>query len=306
MMTVIHQTADQLADEAAGDNRLIAWLLARKVRAKMAGQKIAAFDAAVETAGISDREPNYIARAEAAVDAAIERYDPDITGMVDPKTGAVTVSGEDLGVPVKDTALEERIAKTLRDALGGLDLPEETMKAVEPMLAGNAIHAARVNYCMAVRARVFDAARKKQQALLPQAMSTKVQAKVMAIRTPLKMGGPPSQAERALIQRAAMKRTRKIMMTSLHRTADTVAVGAAKDEGLVAASLAKAIRAKLPAEKATAFDAALKAAGVADDETDYLAQAEEQTASIIETYDLDLSGIVDPNTGKVIVKDGGP
>jgi hypothetical protein len=272
----------------------------------MAGQKIAAFDAAVETAGISDREPNYIARAEAAVDAAIERYDPDITGMVDPKTGAITISGEELGVPVKDAALEERIAKTLRDALGALALPKQTMETVEPMLTGNAIHAARVTYCMAVRARVFDAARKKQQVLLPQKMSTKVQAKVMAIRTPLKMGGPPSQAERALIQRAAMKRTRKTMMTSLHRTADTVAVGAAKDERLVTASLAKAIRAKLPADKAAAFDAALKDAGITDDEAAYLAQAEERIAAIIETYDPDLSGIVDPNTGKVIVKDGGP
>jgi len=303
MMNVMHETADQLADTAAQDNLLIAWVLAGNVRAKLAGEKSAAFDAAVKAAGITDREPDYIAKAEANVEAAIKKYDPDITGIIDPKTGAVTVDGEELGVPIKDKALEERIAKALRAVLAGLDLPEKTEKAVERMLAGDAIHAARVNYCMAVRARIFDAARKKLQALLPQKMSTKVRAKVMAIRTPLKMGGPPTQAERALIERAAMKRTRTSMMASLHRTADAVAVGAAKDENLVAAYLAKAIRVKLPADKATTFDAALKAAGITGDEAACLAQAEERIASIIETYDPDLNGIVDPKTGKVIAND---
>jgi len=303
MMGVIHDTADQLADAAAKDNLLIAWVLAGNVRAKLAGEKIAAFDAAVKAAGIADREPDYIAKAEAKVEGAIKQYDPDITGIVDPKTGAITVSGEELGVPVKDKALEEKIAKLLRDVLGGLDLPEKTTKIVEPMLAGDAIHAARVNYCMAARARIFDAARKKQQALLPQKMPTKVRAKAMAIRTHLKMGGPPSQTERALIEKAAMKRTRTSMMTALHGTADAVAVGAAKNERLVAAYVAKAIRAKLPADKTTAFDAALKAAGITGDEATYLSQAEERIASVIESYDPDLSGIVDPNTGKVIVED---
>ena len=236
-----------------------------------------------------------------------EKFGRDFDTPEGPGPDAIDVHVE-LGRQVCDSSFRIpgalRILESARRGIhAGLDLPEKTEKAVERILAGDAIHAARVNYCMAVRARIFDAARKKLQALLPQKMSTKVRAKVMAIRTPLKMGGPPTQAERALIERAAMKRTRTSMMASLHRTADAVAVGAAKDENLVAAYLAKAIRAKLPDDKTTAFDAALKAAGITGDEAACLAQAEERIASIIETYDPDLNGIVDPKTGKVIVKD---
>lgn len=303
MMAVLHETADTLADEAGKDDRLIAWLLAKKLRAKLPGEKIAAFDAAIKGAGIADAEPQYIARAEGAIDAAIKGYDPDLTGILDPKTGKVTVTDEELGVPLKDKALEERVAKMLREALQGLDLPKERLDAIEPMLAGDKIEAERGSYFTAVRARLFDAARKKQAVLLPQQMPTKVMAKVMAIRTRVKAGGPPAESERARIERAVMKRTRKLLMQRLHAIADAMAVKAVKDEALVAASLAASIRKTLPEDKAEAFAAALEKAGITGDESKHLTEAGERVGSAIEKYDPDLTDIVDPNTGKVIVKD---
>ena len=75
MMKVIHKTADDLADEAAGDDRLVAWLLARKIRTRLPGEKITLLDAAVKKAGISDREPPYLVSAKSRVEKAIEAYD---------------------------------------------------------------------------------------------------------------------------------------------------------------------------------------------------------------------------------------
>ena len=305
MMKVIHKTADDLADEAAADNRLVGWLLSAKVRAKLPGEKITAFDAAVKQAGFADREPTYVGRAKAGVAAAIEGYTPDLTGIVDLKTGKVIVTDEQLGLPSRDAAQEGRIAKRIRGAMANLELPKATTDAVEKMLTGKAVQAERLTYCAAVRARLFAAARDKQQVALPQKMPVKVQSKVMAIRTRLKLGGPPSKADIARIQRAAMKRTRPIMMRHLHTAADAVAVTAAKDERLVAASLARKVQAKLPAEKRSTFEAALAEAGVTGDESAYLAQVAQRVLSAIEGHDPDISGIVDPSTGKVIVKDEG-
>ena len=125
----------------------------------------------------------------------------------------------------------------------------------------------------------------------------------MAIRTRLKLGGPPAKADIARIQREVMKRTRTLMMQNIHGAADAVAVAAAKDEGLVAAGLATKIRAKLPDDKRAAFQAAVKNAGITGDESVYLAQAERRIEAAIESFDPDISGIVDPNTGKVILKE---
>jgi len=298
MMNVLHETADTLADEAAADNHLIARLLATKIRAKLPGEHIAAFDKAVADAGVSDKEPGYIAKAEAAIDAAIAAYDPDITGIIDPETGKVIVSEEQLGIPIKDDALAQRVSRMLTEALTGV---ADNMDAIAPLLANPEIEAARLNYCTAVRARLFEAARKKQTTLLPQKMPALVQAKVMAIRTRLKKGGPPSAPDIARIQRAMHKRTSGTMRHVLHDTADAVAVKAARDEKLIAAAVAGKVRAKLPTDKATAFDTALAKAGITGDESLYIAEVEDRIESAIELIDPDLTGIVSPVTGEVIV-----
>ena len=303
MMKVIHATADELADAAAGDDRHVAWLLARKIRTRLPGAKITLLDAAIDAAGMTDREPVYLAQAAARVAAAIKAYDPDITGIIDPKTGQVTVDDAELGLPVTDKALTGRIAKTMRGVLEGLDLPEATKGKVEALLTDSAIEAQRGTYCMAARGRLFAAARTRQATALPAKMPGKVQAKVMAIRTRLKLGGPPPKTDIARIQGAAMKRTRTVMMQSLHASADAVAVAAAGDEKLVANSLAAKIRTKLPPDKHEAFAAALKAAGITGDESAYVARVRQRIDATIESYDPDISGLVDPNTGKVIVTD---
>jgi ferric-dicitrate binding protein FerR (iron transport regulator) len=305
MMNVLHETADELTGEAMKDDRLIAWLLAKTVRAKLPGEKIAAFDTAVKEAGASDREPDYITRAEAAIEDTIKSYDPDITGIIDPETGKVIVSDEELGVPLKDDALAERIARTLNGKLADLGIDAEKMKSITPMLTNVEIEGARANYCIAVRARLFEAARKKQVTALPEKMPTIVQSKVMAIRTGVRAGGPPAPAEIARIQGAVMKKTRAIMMHNLHDTADAVAVKAVKDEKLVTAYIASSIREKLPEDKKAELDAALQKAGVTGDESAYVSEIEERIELEIETYDPDLAGIVNPVTGKVIVKDNG-
>lgn len=303
MMPLLHTTADALSDEAARDDLLIGWLLAKQVRAKLPGEKITAFDKAVKDAGISDREPRYLARAEAVLDAAMTTYDPDITGIVDPETGKVIVSDEELGSPIKDEALARRIAEVVRGTLTGLDLDDNTMSTIAPMLTSPEIEGARLNYCMAVRARLFDAARKTQATAAPRKMSTVVQAKVMAIRTRVKAGGPPNATDIARIQRAVMKRTHGVMAENLHKTADAVAVNAAKDEKLVAAYVARTVRKRLPPAKAAAFDTALTTAGITGDESTYIAEARQRIETAIETHDPDLTGIVSPVTGKVIIKD---
>jgi len=291
MMNVLHDTADKLADEAAADDHHIAWLLATQIRAKLPGEKIATFDKAVADAGVSDKEAAYIAKAQAAIDAAIAAYDPDITGIVDPETGKVIVTEAQVGVPVKDDALAERIRRTLTAALAGI---ADDMGAIAPLLANPKIEA--------VRARLFEAARKKQITLLPQKMPVLVQSKVMAIRTRLKKGGPPSPQDIAKIQRAMMKRISGTMRHVLHDTADAVAVRAARDEKLVASAVAAGVRAKLAPEKAAGFDAALSKAGITGDETLYIGEVEDRIVMAIDTIDPDLTGIVSPVTGEVIAE----
>ena len=303
MMKVIHKTADDLADAAAGDDRHIAWLLSRKIRTRLPGAKITLLDAAIDAAGITDREPAYLAQAKSRVEAAITAYDPDITGIIDPKTGQVIVDDAALGLPTEDKALTGRVAKTMRGVLAGLNLAGATVKKVEPLLTNKAIEAQRGTYCMAARGRLFAAARTRQSTALPAKMPGKVQAKVMAIRTRLKLGGPPPKTDIARIQRAAMKRTRTVMMQSLHDTADAVAVQAAGDEKLLTASLAAKIRTKLPPATHEAFAAAIKATGITGDESTFVARVERRIDAAIESYDPDISGFVDPNTGKVIVTD---
>ncbi len=303
MMKVIHKTADDLADEAAGDDRHAAWLLSRKIRAKLPGAKITLLDAAIDDAGIADAEPVYLAKAKTRVAATITAYDPDITGIIDPKTGQVIVDDAELGLPAEDRALTGRVAATMRDVLAKVDMPDATKAKVEAMLTDKAIEAQRGVYCMAARTRLFAAARTKQQAALPEKMPGKVQAKVMAIRTRLKLGGPPPKTDIARIQRAAMKRTRAVMMQSLHATADAVAVEAAGDEKLVAASLAAKIRTKLPPETHETFAAALKTADITGDESAFVARVRKRIDATIDSYDPDITGFVDPSTGKVIVTD---
>ena len=303
MMKVIHKTADDLADAAAADDRLVAWLLSRKIRAKLPGQKITILDAAIKEAGISDTEPPYFAAAKARVEAAIKGYDPDITGIIDPKTGKIIVSDAESGAPIADGLLTGRVAKRLRAALAPLDLPKATGRKIEAMLTDQAIEGERATYCMAVRPRLFAAARDTQQKTLPKKMPAKVQAKVMAIRMSLKLGGPPPKEDIARIQRAMMKRTRPVMMQNLHGTADAVALAAAGDERLVTASLAAKIQAKLPADKREAFAAAIKDAGITNDVSAYVTQAVRRIEAAIKSYNPDISGFVDPRTGKVTIED---
>jgi hypothetical protein len=138
---------------------------------------------------------------------------------------------------------------------------------------------------------------------MPKKMPAKVQKKVMAIRTSLKAGGPPSADDMAGIQKAVMTRARMGMMHSLHQTADTVAAEAIKDDNIVAAALAVAIRRKLSPEQLKAFNAALTKAGVTGDESKYVTKTEKKIDAVIDAYDPDLSGIVDSKTGKVIEDD---
>jgi hypothetical protein len=132
-----------------------------------------------------------------------------------------------------------------------------------------------------------------------------VQKKVMAIRTRLKAGGPPSADELARVQNAVMARARPIMMNSLHKIADTVAVEAIKDDNIIAAALARTIRGKLSTEQIKAFDAALTKAAITGDESKYAAQCAKRIDAIVEAHDPDLTGIVDSKTGKVIAGNDG-
>jgi len=298
MMDLLHETADTLADEAAADDRHIAWLVAKKIRARLRGEQVAAFDKATADAGASDRESAYIAKAEEAIQSAMESYEPDLTGIVDLETGKVIVTEAQLGVPIRDDALTQSISKTLTEALGSA----AGNTNVTALLAASEIEATRLNYCTSVRARLFEAARKKQAALLPERMPVIVQAKIMTLRTRLKKGGPPSPREIARVQRATMKRTSGAMRHVLNDTADAVAVKAARDEKLVAAAVAAKIKAKLTPAEGAAFDTALSDGGITCDESAYVTDAEDRIASAINAIDPDLTGIVSPVTGEVIVE----
>jgi len=303
MMQVLHKTADELADKGAADDHLIASVLARQVRAKLPGEKIVAFDAAVKAARIPDSEPQYIAEASRRVEAAMKAYDPDITGIIDTKTGKVIVSDGELGVALKDPAADKRISGRLSRIVADLDLPKVIGDKIAVLIAPGRIEAHRTTLYAAIRARLFDAARKRLQTQMPRKMPEKVQKKVMAIRTSAKAGGPPSAEELARIKSASMDRARTGMMRSLHQTADIAAADAVKDENLVAFAAAGPVRGKLTASQVKAFNAALIEAGVTGDESKYVSQAEKRVDAAIDSYDPDLSGIADPKTGGIIETD---
>jgi ferric-dicitrate binding protein FerR (iron transport regulator) len=303
MMQMIHKTADELADKGAADDHLIASVLAKQVRAKLPGEKIVAFDAAVKKAKIPDSEPHYIAQAKDRVVTAMNAYDPDITGIIDTKTGKVIVSDGELGVALKDPAADKRISAKLGGIVAGLSLPKTTGAKIAPLISPGRIEATRATYYTAIRARLFAAARTRLQTGMPKAMPAKVQKKVMAIRMRLKAGGPPSADELARIQNAVMDKTRMGMMRLLHQAADNTAADAVKDESLIAAAAAGPVRGKLTAEKTKAFNAALTGAGITGDESKYVAKVQKRIDATIASYDPDLSGIVDPSTGKIIAAD---
>ena len=305
MMHVIHKIADDLADQGAADDHLIASVLAKQVRAKLPGEKIVAFDAAVRAAKIPDAEPEYFARAKGRVEAAIKAYDPDITGIIDTKTGKVIVSDGELGVPIQDAVAARRVAGKLNGILDDLGLPKPIRNKITPLLSESKIEAQRAASFSAIRTRLFAVARARLQTSMPKKMPAKVQKKVMAIRTRLKAGGPPSADELARIQKAVMERARPVMMNVLHKTADTVAVEAIKDDSIIAAALAGTIRGKLNDAQSKAFGAALTKAAITGDESKYAAQTEKQIDAIIEAHDPDLTGIVDSKTGKVIAGNDG-
>lgn len=158
-------------------------------------------------------------------------------------------------------------------------------------------------YRVDVRRRIFAVARETLQTTMPQKMPFKVQPKVMQIRMRARAGGPPSAADRGRIQQAMMKRTRPIMMKTLHATADKLAADAANDEKLLAAGLGKGVSKEMPEDKAAAFQSALRDAGVTGDESACLEKAKAGIIAAIDAYDPDITGIVDPETGEILVKD---
>lgn len=302
MMNVIHKTADELSDKAAGDDQLIAALLARQVRAELPADKIAAFDAALKTAKIVDTEANYFARAKKRVEKAMAAYDPDITGIINPKTGKITVTDEQLGVTIKDVESDKRIAGKLSSILAREDLPTATRKKITVLLSSGKVEAQRAAAYSSIRRQALNAARQRLQSGMPKAMPDKVQKKVMAIRTRVKAQGPPDADELAGMQKAASARARTVMMHVLHQAADTAAARAVKDDNITAAAVAASIRTKLTDAQIKSFNAALARGGIDGDVKKYLAHACKRIDAAIASYDPDLSEIVDPKTGKLIEK----
>jgi len=304
MMELIHRTADQLADDAARDDHLMAWLLAQHARAKLPGDANAAFDAGLAERGIADTAQDYVVRTEDAVRAAVNAYDPDLTGIVDPKTGAV-VAGEESGSPVSDDVLRKGVWRGILAALGTIGLPDEESGKLETLLAAYDLRAERMTYRVEVRERLFDAARTRLRTMMSLRMANKVQCKTMVARERAAADGPLSATDRARVQRAVMGRTRTKMMLMLHGVADEVARRAAEDERLLAARVVRTLRQQLPSESAEAFDDALSEAGVSDDETQYLIEAQERVGAAANRHEPDLTGIVDSKTGEVILEDKG-
>ena len=300
MMALIHRTADQLADDAAGDDRLMAWLLAQHVRSKLPSEALTAFDAGLVERGIVDSEPGYVGRAIDAVQAAIDDYDPDITGIIDAKTGAVVVGDEAEG-RVSDEVLVNDVRRRIRAALGTSGLSEEALDKLDALVAAHDFRAERMAYCIEIRERLFGAAQSCLRAAMSQGMARKVQAKVMARRAGA--GRPLSATERARVQRAVMARARVRMMQVLHDTVDDVARRAAEDPRLMAARVAKELRRQLPSESVGTFDHALRKAGLSDDETQYVLEAQKRMGAAADGHDPDLTGIVDPKTGEIILED---
>ena len=188
--------------------------------------------------------------------------------------------------------------ETVRKILAGLDLPPARRQRLDRMLTSKEVAAFRLAYRTDVRARLLDAARAEQQTAMPKVMPTKVGPKIQAIRGKLR-AGPPSDAERASIRLAMQEQTRKAMMPVVHKAADQQADKAAADERLLAWRLAQKIRAELPDEQAAALDAAVRQAGLKDTEPVYLASAKATVAAAIEAYDPDITGVIDPKTGRI-------
>ena len=91
MMQNLHSSADLVAAAAASDAALVAADTAAAVKAKLPTDKRQAFGAAVTKAGITGDESAYITQVEQRIGAAIKSFDPDISGIVDTRTGKVIV-----------------------------------------------------------------------------------------------------------------------------------------------------------------------------------------------------------------------
>jgi hypothetical protein len=98
-----------------------------------------------------------------------------------------------------------------------------------------------------------------------------------------------------------MARTRRIMVKKLHGIADAVALDAARNERLLTNFVAVSIRKSLPEAKRPTFDAGLVRAGINGDESEFTADAVRKIEAAIAALDPDLTGIVDPKTGEVLV-----
>ena len=301
MMLALHRAADQVADEAAADDRLIARLRATELRGKIAEGKVEAFDAALAEAGLFGEESEYVGRAETEIEAAIADYQPQTTGIVDPKTGRV-VPAEALGTPAADPELWKRVQARLRKVLGESGMPDGQVVKMEVLLSFFEFEPDRITYCMEVRDRLFGAAHTTLRAAMPTAMGNKIQPRIRDIRERAEAGAPLSAVDRARVQRAVMARTRAKMMQVIHGTADELALEVVRDEALVTARVARMLPATLSPPHAEAYARALRKAGLTGDESQYLAKAKQRVAAAIASYEPDLTGIVDPKTGEVVTE----
>lgn len=188
----------------------------------------------------------------------------------------------------------------IRNIIAGLDLAKDEQIKLDRMLSSSRTAELRTTYREEVRGRLFDAAHGKLQAAMPKLMPGKVRPKLQAIRKK-KKAGPPSATDMALVQSAVQKQTRVVMMPAIHSTADELGAAAANDDRQIAWLLAQNIRARMSGEHVAAFDAAVKDAGLLDREPDYVARAETAVDAAIAAYDPDLTGIVSPVTGEVVV-----
>ena len=301
MMVALHRAADQVADEAAADDRLIASLRAAEMRKKIAEDQVVPFDAALTEASIFGQESEYVAKVGAAIGAAIAEYEPQTTGIIDPKTGRVVVD-EEAGIPAADPGLWKRVQARLCQILRESGTPDEEIGKLAVILSFFKIESDRTSYCMEVRDRLFGAAHTTLRVEMPKAMANKIQLKISAVRERAEAGAPLSAADRARVQSAVMAPTRGKMMGVIHATADELALEVVKDEALVTARVARALKAKMSEQNAGAFTRALQEAGVTGDEGRYLTEVKQRVAAAVAGYEPDLTGIVDLKTGEVVAE----
>jgi len=302
MGPLVHGVADQVADEVAADDRLIADLRAAQIRAKLPEGKAAAFDEALKKAGIFGEESEYTERAVAAVKAAVAGYVPRTAGLVDPKTGNV-VASEEVGVPARDVKLWPETRKIVRSAIEKSGLSDEDVGKLEVLVSVHDFEPERLSYCGELREKLSEAARKNVQALMPERMSKRIQPGISAIRERAGAGGPLSVVDRSRVRRAVMRQTRREVMPLLHAAAGELALKAVGDAEFLAGRLAEGLVAKLDDEKAAMFRAALNKAGLLGREAACIAEAEKRVLTFIEGWKPDLTGIIDPKTGEVIVEE---